>query len=141
MLSAEGDFREKGRSSSPDPSLVPRVRTSTRAYESLAVNRSDVMQESINRNPFFFSLSLSSSRARFLPSPLPPSLALSAISLRAERICRFFLLFLASYTCQRSSHGAMRRCVPRVVRYLSKEVLIPFVDPRSPRHVSNIPPL
>lgn len=70
--------------------LVPRAETSTRSYESLVFNRSDVMQESINRNLFFpspFSRDLSFPPS--FPFFLPPSFALSAVSLRAERICRF----------------------------------------------------
>lgn len=92
---------------------VPGYRGGTK---SLVVNRSDVMQESINRI-FFLSLP----RVCFLsPSPSPSS------SQQSASASAVFLLFLASYTCQRSSHGARCAvaCRRESVRYLSKAVLI-----------------
>lgn len=84
--------------------FAPRAGTPPRSYESLVVNRSNVMRESINRILFPPFSSLSS-----LFLPLSRFLSL----LRQSASANVFLLFLASYTCQRSSHGAMRRCVPR----------------------------
>jgi len=96
--------------------FAPRAGPQPRSYESLVVNRSNVMRESINRNPFssFLEASLSS----FLSLLLAPL----AVSLRERRFS-----FISRFIHLPEKQPRMRCAVAcrGIVRYLSKAVLIP----------------
>lgn len=99
--------------------FAPRAGTPPRSYESLVVNRSDVMRESINR--ILFSLL---SRASFLSSFLSLSRFLS-LSLGSQPPRTPFFFYFSLHTPAREA--ATERCAVAcrgIVRYLSKAVLI-----------------